>query len=604
MTEAASAVGRPADGTVTRNILPRGLIILLGLASLVVALAGVRSIAWLVGPVFLALILVIALAPVQTWMRRRGWPGWLSTLVLILLVYAVLLAMIASIVVSIARLATEMPQYANQAQHYVTAATNLLAKYGVGPEQLQSLAGQLNWGKIAQFVGSLLDGISGIATSIVFLLALLLFLSVETTGVAWRLAAVGVRPQVSAALSQFAVATRTYLVVTTVFGLIVAVLDTVALWIIGVPLAITWGLLSFITNYVPNIGFILGLIPPALLGLVSGGWQTALAVIVVYCVLNLIVQSIIQPRFVGDSVGLSVTVTFVALLVRDLAHRAHRSDLGHSAHAVGEGATRRRGPSGRMGRGLPAGQTGRSGQSRQPGEGGPQRDRARRGRPGSALTILRHPVAPPGRRCAGPARRGPPVLRRHLEHGRHHTGETYRDLATGFGIGTTTVYRYLREALELLGRDGAIAGAGDRGRPREGLRHPRRHLAADRPGRHDHRPGPALLLRQTQVPRGERAGHRRPGRTADLGLTGAARRAARHGRRPRARHHRRAQHRRGRTRSPTPPTRAAARRCGCRSVAVASIPTPAATGRCRAARRRSTPRTPASAAPANGPTPS
>ena len=118
----------------------------------------------------------------------------------------------------------------------------------------------------------------------------------------------------SAALSQFAVATRTYLVVTTVFGLIVAVLDTVALWIIGVPLAITWGLLSFITNYVPNIGFILGLIPPALLGLVSGGWQTALAVIVVYCVLNLIVQSVIQPRFVGDSVGLSVTVTFVALL--------------------------------------------------------------------------------------------------------------------------------------------------------------------------------------------------------------------------------------------------------------------------------------------------
>jgi AI-2 transport protein TqsA len=37
-------------------------------------------------------------------------------------------------------------------------------------------------------------------------------------------------------------------------------------------------------------------------------------VIVVYCVLNLIVQSIIQPRFVGDSVGLSVTVTFIALL--------------------------------------------------------------------------------------------------------------------------------------------------------------------------------------------------------------------------------------------------------------------------------------------------
>jgi hypothetical protein len=29
-------------------------------------------------------------------------------------------------------------------------------------------------------------------------------------------------------------------------------------------------------------------------------------------------------------------------------------------------------------------------------------------------------------------------------------GETYTDLAVGFGVGTTTVYRYLREALELL----------------------------------------------------------------------------------------------------------------------------------------------------------
>ena len=60
---------------------------------------------------------------------------------------------------------------------------------------------------------------------------------------------------------------KKYLLVSTVFGLIVAALDAGALWLIGIPLPILWGLLSFITNYIPNIGFILGLIPPALLGL-------------------------------------------------------------------------------------------------------------------------------------------------------------------------------------------------------------------------------------------------------------------------------------------------------------------------------------------------
>jgi predicted PurR-regulated permease PerM len=116
------------------------------------------------------------------------------------------------------------------------------------------------------------------------------------------------------ALNSFAGGTRRYLVVTAVFGLIVAVLDSVALAIMGIPLVVLWGLLSFITNFIPNIGFIIGVIPPALLGLLVGGWQLGLAVLVVYCVLNAIVQSLIQPHFTGDAVGLSTTITFVALL--------------------------------------------------------------------------------------------------------------------------------------------------------------------------------------------------------------------------------------------------------------------------------------------------
>jgi hypothetical protein len=42
------------------------------------------------------------------------------------------------------------------------------------------------------------------------------------------------------------------------------------------------GLLSFITNYIPNIGFVLGLISPALLGLLEGGPWLLLWVIVGY----------------------------------------------------------------------------------------------------------------------------------------------------------------------------------------------------------------------------------------------------------------------------------------------------------------------------------
>jgi AI-2 transport protein TqsA len=130
-----------------------------------------------------------------------------------------------------------------------------------------------------------------------------------------RLASIAVdRPKITEALRHFAWGTRQYLIVTTVFGLIVAVLDSVALALLGIPLAVTWGLLAFITNFIPNIGFVIGVVPPALLGLLTGGPSLMIIVIIVYCGLNFVVQSIIQPRFIGDAVGLSVTVTFVALV--------------------------------------------------------------------------------------------------------------------------------------------------------------------------------------------------------------------------------------------------------------------------------------------------
>lgn len=298
-----------------RGGLPRALVILLGAAAIVVIVAGVQATAWLIGPAFMALIVVIAVAPVQGWLRRHGWPGWATSLVVVVLVYAILLGLALGIIVSVAQLATELPKYASEADSLVSSVAARLATLGVGPEQLQQVAGSLSLGKLAGLLGALLSSVAGLASNFVFLLSLLLFLSIESGGAGDRLASIAVdRPRITEVLGHFAWGTRQYLIVTTVFGLIVAVLDSVALAILGIPLAVTWGLLAFITNYIPNVGFIIGIVPPALLALLTGGPSLMVTVIVVYGVLNFVVQSIIQPRFIGDAVGLSVTVTFVALV--------------------------------------------------------------------------------------------------------------------------------------------------------------------------------------------------------------------------------------------------------------------------------------------------
>ena len=75
-----------------------------------------------------------------------------------------------------------------------------------------------------------------------------------------------------------------------------------------------WAILAFVTNFIPNIGFVIGLIPPAVLALVVGGWPLMLAVIAIYCVVNVTLQVLVQPKFVSDAVNLSLTLSFFSVI--------------------------------------------------------------------------------------------------------------------------------------------------------------------------------------------------------------------------------------------------------------------------------------------------
>jgi predicted PurR-regulated permease PerM len=94
-----------------QRVLPRWLIVILGVAGTVVALAGIRSAAGLIAPIFLALMLVITVHPLLGWARRRGMPQWLAVLLAVLAVYALIIGLAFAVAYSIAQLAALLPQY-------------------------------------------------------------------------------------------------------------------------------------------------------------------------------------------------------------------------------------------------------------------------------------------------------------------------------------------------------------------------------------------------------------------------------------------------------------------------------------------------------------
>ncbi len=124
-------------------------------------------------------------------------------------------------------------------------------------------------------------------------------------------------------------------------------------------------------------------------------------------------------------------------------------------------------------------------------------------------------------------------------------GETYTALASGFGVGTTTVFRYVREGVDVLAATApTLDEALDLARGKAFVILDGTLLPIDRVAMasgHDR----AFYSGKHKRHGVNGAGPGRPGWPAGVGLTRAAGRTARPGRRPRARPHRRAQRRRG-----------------------------------------------------------
>ncbi|GIH29693.1 AI-2E family transporter [Acrocarpospora phusangensis] len=296
--------------------VPRALIVLLCAAGAVITLAGIQAVGSILGPVVLALVLVIAVSPLRDWLRRRHAPTWVMVLVPLLVVLLVLLGMVAILTLAAAQLALLAPQYATQFTELVAEAQRWAASLGMGSEQINKVISTFDPANLIGVAQGVLSGLLGVLSSLFLIVVLLLAMSLDAPIYSRIIeASEARRPAMYKALTTFTERTRRYLIVSTIFGLICAVLDVIALYILSVPLPLLWGILALITNYIPNIGFILGLVPPALLGLLDGGFQTMIFVIVAYIVINVVIQSFIQPKFLGDAVGLSTTVTFLSLIV-------------------------------------------------------------------------------------------------------------------------------------------------------------------------------------------------------------------------------------------------------------------------------------------------
>ena len=99
------------------------------------------------------------------------------------------------------------------------------------------------------------------------------------------------------------------LVVNVTYGIPIAI----GLWLIGIPNAMLWGMMATILRFIPYIGPWIAAALPILLSLaVSQTWTTPLYTIMLFVVMELISNNVVEPWLYGTSTGMSAIAVLVS----------------------------------------------------------------------------------------------------------------------------------------------------------------------------------------------------------------------------------------------------------------------------------------------------
>jgi predicted PurR-regulated permease PerM len=284
-------------------------------ASAVVILAGMKAAAGFVASILLAAMLTIALAPLQSWLIKKKWPTWLAFVATILTGVLILVTLILVLVASLAQLANALPDYADEIDGLTRDVTVLLEEYDV---DVDTILGELSisTSSIVETGVSLVTSLLGALTDTGLVIAVVAFMLLEALGLPRKIELVRSRMGEDrlGRWTRSLTHTRQYLVLTAGMGAATGAINAVFLMFLGVDFAILWGVIAFLLSFIPNVGFILALIPPTILALLEFGWARALIVVIGYILINGFFDNVLKPKLMGEGLDLSAMLVFVSLI--------------------------------------------------------------------------------------------------------------------------------------------------------------------------------------------------------------------------------------------------------------------------------------------------
>jgi AI-2 transport protein TqsA len=287
---------------------------LITLASLVVIFAGIRAAAALVVPFLLALFLAIILTPAYFRLKRSGLPSYIALTVVIVSLAVFIFLSMTILRSSLDLFTTNLPNYEAGLRREFQGLMEWLATFGVDIDSLK-IGSWYSPQAIVSYVGGLARSLSLLLGQGFFIFIITTFMLIEASGFHAKIRSIERASSSQLKLLDDSLSVvREYISIKSLMSLLTGSIVALWLFLLQVDNFLFMGLLAFFLNFIPNIGSFIAAIPGIILALIIHGPVLATVTAIGYAAINLGISNVLEPRFVGNRLGISPLIVLVSLV--------------------------------------------------------------------------------------------------------------------------------------------------------------------------------------------------------------------------------------------------------------------------------------------------
>ena len=239
------------------------------------------------------MFIAVICTPPFFWLQRKGVPKVLALVLILVAILVVGLLFGALIGPSLNDFLRSLPHYQERLSAHIAGLIGWLREKGVNIPQ-EEVAGAFNTGWVMSLAGSIFSALSSVLTNAFLILLTVVFILLEAADFPKKIRILLKNPERAlATIEKFSQSAKRYMVIKTLISATVGVVIWLWLLILGVDYPVLWGTLSFLLNYIPNIGSIIAALPVALLALVQLGVGSALLTVLGFVVVHIVVGNLI-----------------------------------------------------------------------------------------------------------------------------------------------------------------------------------------------------------------------------------------------------------------------------------------------------------------------